>query len=305
MPGVRVRGLVLVAVLAALSLLLSLANRGAPLLSAEKVTVIISSHQTTGRRSAWLLKSLQKYTSLELESIVDQVILVWNGVGLERDVPDVPSGVTVVRGFGSSVNNRWVHTIPHIRTEAVLNLDDDVSISRAAIASMYRYWSAEPERLVGPFVRATQGATYSSDELTKMPGSTHSLVLPRVLMLSRAYLVQYASPGYTELRRIVDSDEAHCDDLLLNLVAAHTSPRPPLRIVLPERSVSDYGSTCAYTPPPERNGPGEELQLYCPETDSTVTEWIDQLERNPICGESRAGSTEKDALVESAKHQVF
>ena len=36
-----------------------------------------------------------------------------------------------------------------------------------------------------------------------------------------------------------------CDDLLLNVVAARTSPGSPLRVALPEKSISDYGLSCS------------------------------------------------------------
>ena len=130
---------------------------------------------------------------------------------------------------------------------------------------MFKHWSAEPGRLVGPYARGAQGAAYSSNELTNLPAA-HSIILPRVLMLSRAHLVDYASSKYAELRRYVDSNEVRpctcplprgprssarlfrkerCDDLLLNVVAARTSPGSPLRVALPEKSISDYGLSCS------------------------------------------------------------
>ncbi|KAK4705637.1 hypothetical protein P7C70_g578, partial [Phenoliferia sp. Uapishka_3] len=348
-------------------------------LNRKKVTIILTSHQTTGHRPSWLLSSLRQYTSPEYADLVDRVILVWNAVGAR---PPNVKGVLVLSPAVNSLNNRWVQTLPHIKTDAILNLDDDIAINKAAMSCMFRYWSAEPWRLVGPFVRRNEGSEYVMDELTNVPGSVHTMVLPRVLMLSKAHLMEYAAPGIQPLRDGVDLDEAHSDDLLLNLVAARNAPRPPLRIALPEKSVSDYGTTCSLldvessggladqtdrsslrstslakllsslpsavlsesnevamceagqrsrvfttavslrrwremavgdsrvlcpslksTPPPERTGPGEELQMYCPERDAAATDWVDTLERNPICGESRSSSKEKLALFESAKHQ--
>ena len=42
--------------------------------------------------------------------------------------------------------------------------------------------------------------------------------------------------------------QAHCDDLLLNLVVSDRTQLPPLRIALPPSSVNDYATVCRCVP---------------------------------------------------------
>lgn len=214
------------------------------------VTVIITSYMTTGWRPQWVKEIIETYLSDEMSSLVAKVILVWNNV--DENVPSaIPDPKTfdgrlvIIRPKVNSLNNRWVETLKHIDNEegSVLNLDDDLYTTREGLICMLNWHGKEPTRMVAPFVRRiAENHEYVMDELRD--GSEYSVVLPRVMLLPVKYLRAYASSNYTAFRTYVDEQEAHCDDILMNSVALKESNIPPLRVLLPERSIVDFYSSC-------------------------------------------------------------
>jgi hypothetical protein len=207
-----------------------------------KVTVIVTSYQTNFR-TAWVRNTIKTYLSAAYEDVIDRVILVWNN-------PDVPCPISfnrpnfiVLNQKVNSLNARWTETIPHVRTAAVLNVDDDIFIDRSAVRCMLGWWRHDPQRLVAPFVRRIfPNATYVMDDL--LQGDEYSVALPRAVLVATTELQRYAdSPA--ALRRYVDEQEAHCDDIFLNAISVNYTNKVPLRIQLPASSVADYFATCA------------------------------------------------------------
>ncbi|KAM0790451.1 hypothetical protein ACM66B_003328 [Microbotryomycetes sp. NB124-2] len=211
--------------------------------SSSKVTVIITGYHTTGLRPTWLQQSLERYSSAEFEDVIEDVLLVWNEP--TRGPPfRVPEPVKVVSGGVNSLNNRWIATLPFIKTRALLVLDDDVQVTQAALTCLHSVWRDHSNRLVGPFARRRTGERYEIDELVAVRGSEYSFVLPRVMLVDRGHLEAYARPELADRTRYVDKQEAHCDDLLLNSVASNATGLPPLRVALPPGSLVDYATTC-------------------------------------------------------------
>lgn len=209
------------------------------------VTVVITSYQDEGWRPNWLKQTLTTYLSDDYEPIIAKVLLVWNN--MERPVPKVvpqeSERFVIVRPTVNSLNNRWTLTLPHVKTDLVLNLDDDLYITKAGIICMMGWQQKEKTRVVGPFVRRVEGSgTYILDELKD--SSHYSMVLPRALMAPRVLLEHYSLKEHTSMRQYVDDQIAHCDDVLLNLVALRKFEKPPLRVVLPEHTIVDYYSQC-------------------------------------------------------------
>lgn len=62
--------------------------------------------------------------------------------------------------------------------------------------------------------------------------------------LPTRYMRAYARAEHAPLRAYVDEQEAHCDDIGLNIVALSEGRKPPLRVLLPKRSVVDFYSEC-------------------------------------------------------------
>lgn len=220
---------------------------------APAVTVVMTGYRTEGWRPGWLRAIIREYTSPALKHLVARVVLVWNN--LENEIPervladaDVQAATTagrfvIVRPTTNSLNHRWVATLPHVETDAVLNLDDDVFVRADGLVCLLSWIRREPARMVGPFVRRIErGGKYILDEL--LDGSAYSVVLPRILLVPTRYMRAYARAEHSKLRAYVDEQEAHCDDIGLNIVALAEGRKPPLRVLLPERSVVDFYSSC-------------------------------------------------------------
>jgi lipopolysaccharide biosynthesis glycosyltransferase len=214
------------------------------------VTVVITSYMTTGWRPLWVKEIIETYLGVDMNGLVSKAILVWNNV--EEPVPsaipspdDFPGRLVVLRPTANSLNNRWMDTLAHIDDEegSVLNLDDDLYTTREGLICMLNWHAKEPNRMVAPFVRRIEdNATYVMDELTD--ASAYSVVLPRIMLVPVKYMRSYASQAYASFRKYVDEQDAHCDDIVMNVVSQQSSNVPPLRVLLPANTVVDFYSSC-------------------------------------------------------------
>lgn len=211
----------------------------------SQITVVITSYNVEGWRPQWLQKTIHTYLSTSYRPIIAKVILVWNNVDNmppEFDIED-PYRLVVIRAQKNSLNNRWVEVLPFVDTDKILNLDDDLYISKAGIICMMNWQAQDPTRMVSPFVRRIEAnGTYILDELKD--SSPYTMVLPRAILLSRTHLELYKAPQYSHLRDYVDLQEAHCDDVVLNMIVLKHSGKPPLRVVLPRGTLVDFYTMC-------------------------------------------------------------
>ena len=206
-------------------------------LSSSKVTLLLTGFYLN-RRLIWLRRTILTFLSEDYADLIDRIVLVWNNPDADCPLANITHPRLLV--LPQSVNHlpaRWTASYPQIRTAAVLNLDDDIVITRPAVLCMLSWWRAHPSRLITPFVRRITEETYVPDEL--MDGSAYSAALPRALMLSREHLVRYASKQYAPLRQYV-IEQKKGDDILMNAVAMHHTRLPPLRVLLPAGSIIDY-----------------------------------------------------------------
>jgi hypothetical protein len=204
----------------------------------HKLTIIITSYDTKGLRPVWVQDIAAAYTSEQMSSLVHKVILVWNN---PFDVPPEIPGLIVLRMKVNSLNNRWTQTLKHVETDAILNLDDDILLKKEAIICMMSYWLDDPDILVGPFVRSTMDNKYHLDDLIN--GENYSLMLPRAMLLHKRYLKLYSKID-PAIINYVDEQNAHCDDIALNLAVAYYSKKPPMRIFAPSQTILDYYKIC-------------------------------------------------------------
>ena len=207
------------------------------------VTVVVTSYLATGWRPHWVKQIVDTYTAEDMVHLVAKVILVWNNPN--EPVPATLTAVesdrfVILRQKHNSLNNRWIDVLEHVESEAVLNLDDDVYVKREGLICLLSWWRRDRRRIVGPFVRRIDGHKYVIDELTD--SSQYSVVLPRVLLLPTTLLHDYASKEYSWFHSYIDEQEAHCDDVFLNILAQRNGP--PLRVLLPEKTMIDFYSKC-------------------------------------------------------------
>ena len=77
-------------------------------------------------------------------------------------------------------------------------------------------------------------------------------MLPRAVLIHRKYLEMYSQIDHAIIN-YVDEQEAHCDDIVMNMVVARHSSKPPLRVLLPSDTIIDYYNACYVT---DRKGTG-------------------------------------------------
>ena len=219
----------------------------------EKATLVVTTCGETALakslRFQWFLATLRLYLSRDYDELLERVVVVWNsgepvsGAVLRlRDIEarEGRAGKLVVVATGSkSLNNRWIKTIPYVKTEVVVNVDDDVVALKPAIECLLLH--SRPGYLVGPFVRAVGPSfRYCMSEQTDTPKPGYAIVLPRVMVMRRDHLLAYAEAP-RDFLRFVDYEPAHSDDILLNLLAGQTNK---LRVILPKNTVIDYARLC-------------------------------------------------------------
>jgi lipopolysaccharide biosynthesis glycosyltransferase len=218
---------------------------------ARKITVIIASYSLEGFRPHWLRDTVRRYTGPEFASLIDKVIVVWNNP--DEAPPRLPEKAVILHQKVNSLNNRWIETLPHIRTDAVLNIDDDMYLERNALTCMLQWWFYAPMRLVGPVSRTVdEQGSYVLQDLRQ--GEPYVFMLPRAVLLHKNHLETYARSDEA-LRAYVDNQEAKCDDILLNfLVSTNPGGDKPLQVLLPPGSMFDRSSPCSTRFPTETGG---------------------------------------------------
>lgn len=210
----------------------------------DKITVVITSYSLNGWRPQWLEIMVTELLSTKFRNWVTKVILVWNNPNEEvpQRVIDLESEIfEILRMKENSLNNRWVQVLKFVKTNIILNFDDDVYITREGLLCMLAWFNREPDRLVAPYVRMVNRTKYVSKSL--FSSGPYSMALPRVIMLPTSVLHSYANRAHGSLHKYVDSQAAHCDDVLLNVIAQEAN-LPPLRVALPRKSVVDFSLGC-------------------------------------------------------------
>jgi hypothetical protein len=220
------------------------------LLSRDKLTVILMSYPGSSR-FALLVKILQKVVAWPF---ILEVLLVWNGdeskvpLVLSEAIKGINSGAAVSSGATvrllpqehNRIDNRW-RQASNIKTEAILNMDDDVNLFEDGARCMFSLWRSSPQSIISVDVRShfkhsdrSKGKELGpfgpwgyiardtfSDPNTDM-AKKYSIGLPRVLLTSRQHLLDYEEVWKDDasgLRDIVD--RLLCDDIALNFIAAN------------------------------------------------------------------------------------
>lgn len=177
--------------------------------------------------------------------VVQQIIVVWNGPDLPKQVIDFKNlqtkdsaRVTVVHATRNSLNNRYDLSILPIRTEAVLIWDDDIQLTKQTIDCLFEAWKRDPASVycVGKGIErvAKQGVyEYSSKKLK----TRYNFLLPR-MMFHRRYLEVYFSEKYRSVWQYVDDQPAHCDDVAFLSIVTHHTRRALVHVSVQDSNVN-------------------------------------------------------------------
>lgn len=238
------------------------------------VTAVVMSYPASDRHQ--LLRKIILRT-VEWPFILE-VLLVWNGKleELPASLKFSSEKIKVLPQSANRVENRWL-IANHVRTQAILNMDDDIFVSYTKAYCMYIMWRSAPSALIGDTVRAfslkskTTNTTYVSTSLVRgwdnvlqdvKPGGNktfkngYSLALPRCMFLHRDAMVDFAAEftpkaAVRQLNSFNDSlrnivHELDCDDLALNFATG----RRAIRVVAPSHDYkASFGKSAMYKQP--------------------------------------------------------
>ncbi len=177
----------------------------------------------------------------------------------------------------NSLNNRWTVGLNAAKYNKVLNMDDDMEVSLPAIMCMFHTLRSRPGAIVGPYVRYFEpDGKYSMSEQRDY-GLPFRMILPRALMAEKSTLMVYSH--WTQFFPYVDDQEAHCDDVLLNMAVVHNKGEV-IRVALPPKSVGDYWQSCMHEEGVKKGGlSGQEnrskLRMEC------IQEFLKQIPLPP------------------------
>ncbi|NWX93411.1 EXT1C protein, partial [Nothoprocta pentlandii] len=161
----------------------------------------------------------------------DQILVLWS---CEKPPPPpekwpqttVP--VTIIHGR-PRLSERFL-PFPEIRTDAVLSLDEDTSLSTSEVDFAFVVWRSFPERIVGfPARSHFWDAARQRWGCTAAGANELSMVLTAAAVYHRYYhslFTHYLPPA---LRELVDR-LATCEDVLMNLLVATVTKLPPIKV---------------------------------------------------------------------------
>ncbi|KAM7535456.1 hypothetical protein Aperf_G00000096652 [Anoplocephala perfoliata] len=199
------------------------------------------------------------------------VIVIWNNPKPPSENilwPQLHVPIHVVRSGKNSLNNRF---LPYdiIKTEAVLMLDDDVTLRHDEIVLGFRVWRENRDRIVGFPAR---GHFWSSTNQSWYYNSAHSceysMVLTGAAFIHRYYLHAYTNEMPAQIREIVEQ-ELNCEDIAMNFLVSHITRKPPLKVTTHWSFICTNCNTTLYnggthktnmTDPSNRSRPEQLLQ---------------------------------------------
>lgn len=163
---------------------------------------------------------IAEFTSSEIQDLVAKLILVWNN--LDYNVPQEIMNLegetlTFLKMKWNSLNIGWAETLNFVDTDSVINLAQDLCITREALKCMMAWFKLRPGRLITPYVRNVNSTRYASKNV--FHSEPYAMSLARVLMLPTPAQYHYAKRAYEGLHKYVDNQELLCDDVLLNVIA--------------------------------------------------------------------------------------
>ena len=208
----------------------------------EKLTIIMTLFYTN--RMGFILNILKRYQEFPYVQLIDKIIIVWNNIymSIPQQLQDQKNFV-IIKSEVNSLNNRWILPIPHIKTRAIVMHDDDMFVRYEAFECMFKIWKQSPDRMISQYVRTidttnTSDPKYVYDQLYRF-GATYHIGI-RLVILSTELLVLYKNSLTPEMLQYITYGPGMCDDIIMNMITSVATKRPPLRVMLPPKSIFSF-----------------------------------------------------------------
>ena len=209
-------------------------------LNQEKYTVLLSMFDL--KRVDIVLRSI---SSLVKSEKLDKIIITWHS---QSACP--PSNAVInkkrilfLQSNRDSLNERFVPDM-RIRTEAVLILDDDITLSNEDADGAFQAWKENSNKLVGYFPRWTKDENgveyrYGSENLGGKYGG-YRIMLTKGMFLHKKFLYEYFC-GFGSLFHEFVDENMNGEDLAMNFVVSKMTGEPAGLYFDPQTPLGDYG----------------------------------------------------------------
>ncbi|CDI98613.1 exostosin 3 [Echinococcus multilocularis] len=191
----------------------------------EQFTIVVLTYD----REAVLSVMLEGLMNL---AYLHSVVVIWNNPKPPSENliwPRLHVPIYVIRGGKNSLNNRFL-PFDVLKTEALLMLDDDITLRHDEIVLAFRIWRENRDRIVGFPAR---GHFWSQSSQNWYYNSAHSceysMILTGAAFIHRYYLHAYSNEMPAQIREIVDI-EFNCEDIAMNFLVSHITRKPPLKV---------------------------------------------------------------------------
>uniref|UniRef100_A0A914W8V3 Exostosin-2 n=1 Tax=Plectus sambesii TaxID=2011161 RepID=A0A914W8V3_9BILA len=163
-----------------------------------------------------------------------RIVVIWNNPASSppalSDWPRIAQPIRVIRSKSNRLSNRF-KPYDAIKTEAVLSLDDDITMLTVdEIEFAYQVWREHPDRLVGfpsrvhlynPISRRLE---YNSEWTNNV-----SMILTGAAFYHKYYGSLYQSVLPARIKRFVD-ERMNCEDIAMNFLIANLTSQPALKV---------------------------------------------------------------------------
>ena len=236
-----------------------------PHMNNEKFTLIVTAFYTN--RLEFLYNLLERYQMFPYDQLIDKIIVIWNNIYM--DVPQQlkdQKNLIVLRSEVNSLNNRWILPIPHVQTGAIVMYDDDMMVQHEAFECMFRTWKQNPDRIISHYSRMIDTQNTSDPKYIYSPmyrfGATYNIAI-RFVIMSTKFLILYKNSLTPEVLHYITCGPGMCDDIILNMITSVATKKPPLRVMLPPKSVFSF-DRCKQSYPGLGTLPGrEDVRSVC------------------------------------------
>eukprot|EP00250_Pteridium_aquilinum_P002465 c12685_g2_i1 orf=769-3075(+) len=166
---------------------------------------------------------------------VREIVVVWNKGVPPNPLTEFDSAVPVrIRvEEENSLNNRFKPD-PHIKTRAVLELDDDIMMTCDDVERGFKAWREHPERIVGFYPRLIDGSPlkYRNEKYARNRREYNMILTGAAFVDSETAFPKYWSREAEQGRALVD-ELFNCEDILLNFILANSTKTRTVEYIHP------------------------------------------------------------------------
>jgi alpha-1,4-N-acetylglucosaminyltransferase EXTL3 len=199
----------------------------------ESFTIVILSFE---RQETLLDRLINNYVNLRR---LNKIIIIWNSFHHKKRPSDVFKAklkfyleskfIEIITTGVNSLNNRFI-PFNLIQTDAVLNLDDDIELTREEITFAFDVWRNNRDRIVGFPARHHSWNVSSNSYVYKTALSCeYSLILTGAAFYHKWYNYAYTHLMDARIRQKVD-ELSNCEDVAFNLMVSHLIRKGPVKV---------------------------------------------------------------------------